>query len=138
MPVQLCPNCFAEIPAGAEICPACGERLAALSARGYTEKLIHALGHPLADVRMRAIIALGLRGEAETAEPLLACALRHPADVVAGLEIVRSLARVADGEAGRNALAFLKSLHPARAVRSAAAEALAQQGMTKERKPERP
>lgn len=123
--VQLCPNCFAEIPAAAEICPACGERLAALGARGYTEKLIHALLHPLADIRLRVIIALGFQGRAETAEVLVACALNHPTDVVAGLEIVRSLAQVPDGEGRQSALALLKSRHAARAVRTAAAEALA-------------
>jgi HEAT repeat protein len=77
---QLCPNCFKEIAPGIEVCPACGERIAALSGRDYTAKLVHALDHPLADVRMRAIIALGLRGEAPAA--LAACTLRHSADIV--------------------------------------------------------
>lgn len=116
-----CLECFSLIPAEAAICPVCGARQGDFSARDYREKLIHALLHPLDDVRMRAIIALGLRGEAETADALVECALRHPADVVAGLEIVRSLARVKDAGARLDALAVLKERHPAHAVREEAA-----------------
>ena len=36
---------------------------------------------------MRAIIALGWRGEQEMAAALAECALRHPSDVVEGLEM---------------------------------------------------
>lgn len=133
--IQLCPNCFADISAVAEVCPACGELLAALSARDYSEKLIHALAHPLADVRMRAIIALGLRGEAKTAEPLAACALSHSTDVVEGLEVVHSLAMMADGERRRSALTLLEKRHQARAVRTAAARALAQPELDEKQKP---
>jgi hypothetical protein len=106
------------------ICPACGARMADVSGRDYREKLVHALHHPLADVRMRVIIALGLRGEPETAGALAECALRHPTDVVAGLEIVRSLCQVKDINVGRDALAMLKDRHPAHAVREGAARAL--------------
>ncbi len=119
-----CLSCFSLIPAGAEVCPACGARADAFSALDYREKLVHALLHPLDDVRMRAIIALGLRGEPETADALVECALRHPTDVVAGLEIVRGLARVKDIGVGRDALAVLKERHPAHAVREAAAQTL--------------
>ncbi|MGD9788187.1 MAG: HEAT repeat domain-containing protein [Sulfuricellaceae bacterium] len=119
-----CLSCFSLIPAGADICPVCGAPVDAFSALDYREKLVHALLHPLDDVRMRAIIALGLRGEPETADALVECALRHPTDVVAGLEIVRSLARVKDIGVGRDALAVLKERHPAHAVRGAAAHAL--------------
>jgi HEAT repeat protein len=119
-----CLSCFSLIPAGAEICPVCGARADAFTALDYREKLVHALLHPLDDVRMRAIIALGLRGEAETANALVECALRHPADVVEGLEIVRSLARVKDAGAGRDALAMLRDRHPAHAVREEAARML--------------
>ena len=82
-----CPACFAPLAQEADTCPACGARMTELSSRDYREKLVHALLHPLADVRMRAIIALGLRGEAEMAEALVECAMRHPTDVVQGLEI---------------------------------------------------
>lgn len=91
----------------------------------YREKLLHALEHPLAEVRMRSIIALGLRGEPDTAPALVACALRRPADVVEGLEIVRSLGRLDAGRPCSAALRKLADLHPANAVRTAAAQALA-------------
>lgn len=115
-----CPACFAPLIQEAEVCPACGARMAVLSGRDYREKLVHALRHPLADVRMRAIIALGLRGEPETAEALVECALHYPTDVVAGQEIVRSLARMKSAGVRQAALATLKVRHSARVVRKAA------------------
>lgn len=63
-----CPACFAPLAQEADTCPACGARMVDISSRDYRAKLVHALQHPLADVRMRAIIALGLRGEAETVD----------------------------------------------------------------------
>jgi hypothetical protein len=107
-----------------EICPACGERASALSARDYKEKLLHALLHPLADVRMRAIIALGLRAEEDAIPALLDCALRHPMDLAQGLEIVRSLTRMKAGHARASALRDLAERHPASAIRQAAAMAV--------------
>lgn len=120
-----CPACFAPLAQEADTCPACGARMADLSRRDYREKLVHALRHPLADVRMRAIIALGLRGEPQTADALVKCAMRHPADVVQGLEIVNSLARMKQTGAGRTALSILQARHPAHAVREGAARVLA-------------
>ncbi len=100
--------------------------MAVLSGRDYREKLVHALRHPLADVRVRAIIALGLRGEPETADALVECALRHPTDVVASQEIVRSLARMKNAGVRQTALATLKAHHSARVVRKAAKRAWAE------------
>lgn len=120
-----CPACFAPLAQEVDTCPACGARMAELSRRDYREKLVHALPHPLADVRMRAIIALGLRGEPQTADALVKCAMRHPADVVQGLETVNSLARMKETGTGRAALSILQARHPAHAVREGAARALA-------------
>jgi predicted amidophosphoribosyltransferase len=53
-----CPQCFARIPVDAEICSVCGVDISALSERDYNEKLVHALHHPLSDIRLRAIVAL--------------------------------------------------------------------------------
>ncbi|MHB1678103.1 MAG: HEAT repeat domain-containing protein [Sulfuriferula sp.] len=121
-----CPNCFSMIPAEAETCPVCGERIASLSAQGYREKLLHALAHPLGDIRMRAIIALGLRRETGTAVPLAVCALRHPTDVVEGMEVVYALKNMGMPEK-QLALTMLINDHAAHAVR-AAAEAVLEQG----------
>ena len=120
-----CLACFVPLPAEADTCPVCGARMVELSERNYREKLVHALLHPLADIRMRAIIALGWRGEPETADALVACALRHPVDVVQGLEIVNSLDRMKDAVIRNTALNAVQAQHPAHAVREGAARALA-------------
>jgi HEAT repeat protein len=104
-----------------QVCPDCGADIAALSARDYADKLIAALHQPLADVRMRVIIALGWRGEARAAQPLLELTLRHPVDVVEGLAVVESLKKL--GTEGRIALSDLAQRHPAHAVREAAKKA---------------
>lgn len=78
---------------------------------------------------MRAVIALGLRGEPETVDALIECALRHPTDVVAGQEIVRGLARMKNARVRQTALAALKTHHPARVVREAARRALVELGL---------
>jgi len=117
-----CLNCFSMIPAEAETCPMCGEGIASLSAQSYREKLLHGLDHPLSEVRMRAIIALGWRGEGRAAQPLLELALQHPVDVVEGLAVVESLARM--GIDGQIAMATLAERHRAHAVREAAQQAL--------------
>ena len=93
-----------------------------LSVRVYRDKLLAALNHPLADVRLRAIIALGWRGEGETAQALAQCALHHPVDVVEGLQVIESLRGMRDTAARRSALRILAERHPARAVRLRAAE----------------
>ncbi|MHB1621050.1 MAG: HEAT repeat domain-containing protein [Sulfuricella sp.] len=120
-----CPACFAPLAQEADTCPACGARMAELSRRDYREKLVHALLHPLADVRMRVIIALGWRSEPETADDLVACALRHPSDVVEGLEIINSLRQMKDAVIRQTALSTLQAHHPAHAVREGAARVLA-------------
>jgi len=122
---QICLACFQLIPVEERTCPRCGADLAALSARDYREKLVHALLHPLADIRIRAIIALGWRGETETADALLECALQHPMDVVQGLEIINSLSRMHEMSIARTTLSILKARHPAHAIREGAARALA-------------
>jgi HEAT repeats len=121
---SFCPRCFVMIDVDARHCPACGADLAGDRRDGFTDRLIHALDHPLADVRLRAIIALGLRAEKRAEAPLLACALRHPDDVVEGLEVVESLRRISRKEAASAALSALAERHKARAVRAAARRAL--------------
>lgn len=122
---QICFACFYLIPVEQKVCPHCGADLADFSARDYREKLLNALFHPLADVRMRAVIALGWRGEQETAGELAACALRHPSDIVQGLEIINSLTIMKAAKSVYAALSILKERHPAHAVREGAATALA-------------
>jgi hypothetical protein len=103
-----CPGCFALIDAGAERCPACGLDLARFGARDYRDKLRAALLHPLAEVRRRAIISIGWRRESEAAPSLVDCALRHPTDVVEGLQVVESLGANAGFAAGRAGIAHAR------------------------------
>lgn len=117
---RYCQNCFALVAAQIEICPWCGGDPVRLSAQDYLEKLLHALLHPLDDVRMRAIIALGLRHEAEAAFPLAECALRHPLNIEEGLEVIKALAYAGFISGDLSALEMLAGRHPAHAVREAA------------------
>jgi len=125
MQQYFCPKCFRMMSIEQEICSACKAPVAAMSAREYTEKLIGALEHPLADVRMRVIIAMGMRGDAEFARRLADCALRHPIDVIEGLEVVTRLRKMQQGESRQKALQTLVKGHPAAVVRNAARSALA-------------
>ncbi len=120
-----CMHCFSMMPRAATVCPVCGQAAVALTARSYREKLVAALRHPLAEVRMRAIIALGLRREEEAASDLAECALRHPQDMIEGLEIVKSLNTLPGGQPRYQALQDLCERHPATVVRIAAMGALA-------------
>jgi diadenosine tetraphosphate (Ap4A) HIT family hydrolase len=121
--MQYCGACFEQFDARLAQCPHCGALPERLSERDYQEKLLAALEHPLAEVRMRAILAFGRRQQPEVAPALLDCALRHPVDVVEGLEIVNSLSRLDHGRPLRSALASLAAAHPAHAVREAALRA---------------
>jgi len=127
-----CMNCFARVSTDDTVCPACGQRVAELSERDYRDKLLHALEHPLADVRMRAVHALRLRAEAPTADPLAQCALKHPVDVVQGLLIIDALGAMKDSVEGRRALLLLSAEHPAHAVRAAACSVLGREGDSRE------
>lgn len=126
-PRQMCLACLQLIPVGASTCPECGAHLAAMLTSDDPVKLIHALHHPLGDVRIRAAIALGGHHEASAAQPLLRLALRDPADILEGFAVVGSLLML--GESGRSALHELAEQQLlAPALREAAADALLQLG----------
>ncbi|MGO9234687.1 MAG: HEAT repeat domain-containing protein [Methylocella sp.] len=122
--LAFCPNCHARIPLDAAICPHCRTSLREWQEKTYVDRLIGALRHPLSEVRMRAIIALGWRGERAAEKPLVECTLRHPIDVVEGLEIVNSLRLIRDNGSDDTELRHLSLHHAARAVRSRSAEIL--------------
>jgi hypothetical protein len=125
-PRQYCGECFAWFKLSSDMCPRCGAIASGLSERDYGEKLLHALQHPLANVRLRAVIALGRRARADVAEALIDCALRHPTDVIQGLEIVDGLERIARRHPETvRALQRLAKEHPAHIIREAAGVGLA-------------
>jgi hypothetical protein len=118
--------CFEPLPEAAAACAACGASLADCSARGYRDKLIAALKHPLADVRMRVVHALGLRRDVQAAPALVDCAMAHPVDVVQGLLIVGALARIHAQDPATGALERIAAEHPSRPVAEAARRWLAE------------
>ena len=121
-----CMNCFSMIPAQAAACHMCGEHVAKLSAQDYRAKLFHALEHPLDDVRMRTIIAIGLRRDAEASLALAECALRHPLNVEEGIEVVNALKSFLPSPDALGALEILAHDHAAHAVQAAAETVLKQ------------
>lgn len=120
-----CPVCFAEIDPEEQHdpCRVCGAVPAVWQRRPYTERLIHALRHPVSEVRMGAIISLGNRREPQAAVPLAECALAHPVDVVQALAIVEAIHNIQPSPERDRALTLLAD-HPARAVRRAVVRAL--------------
>lgn len=72
--LAFCP-CHARIPTPQAVCEACHVDLGNCSARSYAERLTRALGRPSADIRIRAIIALGWRHEKKTDRALVGPAL---------------------------------------------------------------
>jgi hypothetical protein len=117
MVYTFCPNCFDDIGPDAEICESCRINVKEwMAQKSYTERLIHALNHPIAEVRMGAIISLGKLKEVKAAVPLAQCALEHPIDIVQGLEIIRALRQMHFTREVEQGLKML-SKHPARAIR---------------------
>lgn len=125
MAQYFCPACFAEVPFAATKCPRCGVDADRWRAeRTFTERLVHALGHPLPSARMMAIIALKGRADPQTAAPLAACALAHPLDVVQDLEVLRALAAMPPTSHQRHAALKTLCAHPSRIVAEEAARIL--------------
>jgi HEAT repeat protein len=87
-----CPECFAEVDAGAERCPACGS-LTDADDRTYEEKLMRALHHHLSDRRLLAARILGAI-RSRGAVPELAEAAADRTDPYVAAEAARSLALI--------------------------------------------
>ncbi|WP_312283316.1 HEAT repeat domain-containing protein [Candidatus Igneacidithiobacillus taiwanensis] len=115
-----CPLCYAEIPIGAEVCPACGRNIESWERNTpYFDRLLWALRNPHPEVRMGAILSLQHQGRSEAALPLAQCALQSDVDVVQGLAVVDALRQLPDGADKAKALELLRE-HPAHSVREAA------------------
>jgi len=114
-----CLACFADNRPDAERCRQCRADLVAQGQLDYAEKLKMALFHPSHSVRMGAIIALGLRAEADAVEALMACAVDEPLDVVEGIEVARALKRIEQKHPELDVLSELARRHPSEIVRHA-------------------
>jgi HEAT repeat protein len=66
-----CPACWREIPPGIRTCAKCGADLIAEDARPFTEKLVHALRHPMPETAARAAWILGERREEGAVDDLI-------------------------------------------------------------------
>ena len=96
----------------------------AMAASDYFERLVHALGHPIDQTRMGAIIALGGKRDDRAASPLVDCAFAWAFDVWQGIEIIRSLRQLPWTDKTRSALKRLRDAHPAGPLRRAASAAI--------------
>ena len=115
--IYFCPACFREIGNGSKICPYCGTDIVHWeNETTYVDKLIFGLRHPVSEVRMAAILALGLGGWEEGAIPLAKCALRWPMDRVLADVVLESLEKIDPTPQRVSALHLLLS-HPSRAIR---------------------
>lgn len=115
MPTFFCPSCFAEIDAASSTCTQCGADVQAGRDRAYPQRLLHALKHPLSDIRMTAIEALAQLQPEGAAMAFADCALGHPRDPVQGVAILRALERLPRDPAWAAAVSRLVD-HPAAIV----------------------
>lgn len=129
MAQYFCPACFAEVPFGTRDCPTCGVDADRWRAdHSFTERLVHALEHPLPSARMMSILALKGRADPDTAAALALCAHAFPTDVVQGLEITRAIAAMPSSAWQREAALRSLCLHNSRMVAEEAQRLLREDG----------
>lgn len=99
MDALYCIHCWAELPAGAAVCPKCGQPIDDVTA-DIVEKYIVALHHPQAETRLRAAWMLG-RMQAARAVPALQDIVRTrgQGDPYLLSAAVRSLGQIGDERA---------------------------------------
>lgn len=125
---EFCPHCFHLAADNERTCSLCGTDISQWdsSTQDFNTRLIQALHHPVDDVRLRAIYAIGKRGVIAAANALVECALSTPADVVQGLEIISALSSWPPSPEQQRTLERLAGQHPAKIVQIAARNALRQ------------
>ncbi|MGH8371586.1 MAG: HEAT repeat domain-containing protein [Gammaproteobacteria bacterium] len=117
MPTEFCANCFTELHGEDDRCAKCGQpREGGWEKTSFDTRLIRALNHPVADVRLRAIYALGRRKVIAAIDLLVDLAFIHPFDPVQGKAIVEALIEMSAPHA-KEALMQLHRDHPSHAVR---------------------
>jgi predicted amidophosphoribosyltransferase len=120
-----CPNCWSEIPPGAERCAHCGVDVRSLDQRAFYDKLLGALGHPEPETRARAAHILG-EIRAAGAVPIIASLMKRTADPFFAAELATALGRIGGADAERSLREALD--HPSFLVRRAVVAALERQG----------
>jgi HEAT repeat protein len=117
-----CPNCWAEVPESATICPHCHTNISErISQAEYTDKLIAALRHKEPMTPVRAAWVLGERRE-EKAVPALAKIVRKAKDPFLVESAVEALGKI--GGTAANSAVRAASQHSSLRVRVKAREVL--------------
>jgi HEAT repeat protein len=120
-----CWTCYATVDGPHGRCPACGGPIEPPAGSDYTDRLIWAPGHPLADRRMVAAHTLGERGD-RRALPALRRLLADPDSHLAAAAL-EAVVRIDGVESSRDLLVEMAAGGPAM-VRAAARRLLAEPG----------
>ena len=120
-----CPNCFRELKNKTDTCPYCGFNIGDYQRTvPYENRLIHALNHPVREVRMGAIISLGNMKSEKAVKPLIEHSMENPKDVVEGMEILNAIRKILKGEEFRKTLLYVIKSHPSKVIARMAADML--------------
>jgi HEAT repeat protein len=122
--VRFCPNCWRMVKEAVEACPACGHRPKLSDEESYEDKLLAALEHPVADVRMVAVEVLGQRRSRRAVPALFKLLVDEEADFYLLRQVVKALATIGTPDALRS-LGWAARRHPSRLVRNEARTAIA-------------
>jgi len=123
-----CPHCWAEVPAEARLCPACGAVIEDARA-DIVDKYIAALRHPQAETRLRAAWILGQMRERRAVPALQEIAIaRGQGDPYLLSTAAESLGLIGDNQAVPVLAALLADLGASFMARVQAAHALGRVG----------
>ncbi|MDH7487934.1 MAG: HEAT repeat domain-containing protein [Anaerolineae bacterium] len=120
--IYFCPNCWQDVEEKATHCSHCGYELAEYDRLSYEDKLLLALGHPVRENRMIAIVALG-RLRSRKAVPSLRRVALATEDFHEAQAVVEALTLI--GGADSETVLRAMTRHPSRLVRELAKRTLA-------------
>jgi HEAT repeat protein len=121
MLTYFCPRCWNTVPEAAKWCPQCRYELTEWEQLPFTEKLLHALAHPIAENRLFAIEQLG-KMKFEPAVPQLAILGERAENYYVQREALIALTRIGS-PASRQAILRMTQ-HPSKLIQALALELL--------------
>jgi HEAT repeat protein len=98
-PVYFCWSCYGQVTQPSGRCPHCGGEISPPRQADYAERLIWALRHPLAQVRLSAVEVLGRRREPRAVPPLRDLVQSQGADPYLAAAALAALVRIQGTEA---------------------------------------
>ena len=113
-----CWHCYGENVAARGACRHCGRRIEAPEGTSYLDQLLWALDHPLGEIKLFAVQALGARRDLAAADRLRQVAL-EAGDPYVAAEAVRSLVSIEGVEKARDVLERVAETGAAPARRAA-------------------